>query len=173
MSNIYLRKANLDDLDAIMDIINEAKALLKKDGSTQWQNGSPNREKIEKDIDLGFSNVLIVDGEIAATAALYTTPDPTYAKIYDGAWSATADPYATTHTVAISSKFRGMHLSKFLFSNLTTLAVEKGFHNLRIDTHEMNVRMQRLAKSFGYVQRGIIYIDSTPEGKRLAFELNL
>jgi N-acetylglutamate synthase-like GNAT family acetyltransferase len=41
MSNIYVRKAQLQDLPAIMKIIDNAKALLKADGSPQWQDGSP------------------------------------------------------------------------------------------------------------------------------------
>ncbi len=173
MANIYLRKSTPQDLDDIMEIIEEARALLKKDGSTQWQNGSPNRAMLSHDIDQGNNYVLMVDDTVAGTASLFTEPDPTYEKIYEGSWNKPDAPYATIHRVALSSNFRGMHLSKFMFSNFTTVAVEKGFKNMRIDTHEKNVRMQGLAKSLGYSQRGIIYIDSSEDGKRIAFELNM
>jgi len=33
--------------------------------------------------------------------------------------------------------------------------------------------MQHIIKSFGYEYRGIIYVDDTPTGKRVAFELAL
>ena len=36
---IYIRKATLDDLDAVYEIIENARQLLKEDGSDQWQHG--------------------------------------------------------------------------------------------------------------------------------------
>lgn len=42
MAEIYLRRAQTQDLAAIMKIIDDAKNLLKKNGSPQWQNGYPN-----------------------------------------------------------------------------------------------------------------------------------
>ncbi|MCH4008775.1 GNAT family N-acetyltransferase [Companilactobacillus sp.] len=173
MATIYLRKSTLSDLDAVMEIIEEARALLKKDGSPQWQNGSPNRDTLKNDIESGINWVLIVDGKIAGAATLLESAEPSYSKIFEGSWNNTTEPYATTHRVAISSKFRGMHLSKFMFTNLTTIAIEHGFKNMRIDTHEMNERMQGLAKSLGYHYRGIVYVDEPVDGKRLAYELNL
>lgn len=173
MANIYLRKSSLNDLDDIMEIIGEAKALLKKDGSPQWQVGGPTREVLTNDIEKEINWVLIVDDVIAGTATLLDTPEPTYTDIKNGHWDNETDPYVTTHRVAISSKYRGMHLSKFMFTNLTTIAVEHGFKNLRIDTHALNQRMQGLAKSLGYQYRGNIFVDDPIDSKRLAFELNL
>lgn len=37
MAEIYLRRTQLQDLTAIMKIIDDAKELLKKNGSPQWQ----------------------------------------------------------------------------------------------------------------------------------------
>lgn len=36
MSSTYIKRAQLADLDAIMDIIAQAQARLKADGSPQW-----------------------------------------------------------------------------------------------------------------------------------------
>lgn len=77
MSNIYVRKAQLQDLPAIMKIIDNAKALLKADGSLQWQDGSPNETTFINDINHGNCWVLKVDNQIAGTATLLTTRMPT------------------------------------------------------------------------------------------------
>lgn len=172
MAVIYVRKSTLQDLDPIMEIINEAKALLKKDGSPQWQDGHPNQEMLTNDINKGINWVLIVGDTIAGVATLTTQPDPNYKDITEGAWK-NNDPYATIHRVAIRSQFRGMHLSKFMFSNLITIARIEGFKNLRIDTHQVNARMQKLSLDCGFEERGIIHVKDKIDTRRLAFELNL
>lgn len=172
MALIYMRKAKTSDIDAMMEIIDEAKALLKADGSTQWQDGHPDRTLLLNDIEHGFARVLIVDGEVAGTATLMTAPDPNYAKI-EGSWSDTTDPYGTIHRIAISSKFRGLKLSKFFFSNLISDTYSQGIYHMRIDTHEMNKRMQHLVKEFGFKYTGIIYVSDAIDGKRLAYELSM
>lgn len=173
MPNIYVKMASADDLNAIMVIIDDAKQLLKRDGSTQWQDGYPNRELLKDDILKHRCWVLMVGNQLAGTSTLLTEPEPTYIKIERGSWHEQDERYATIHRLAISSKFRGLHLSKFMFSNLISIGYLKGFRNFRIDTHEVNFRMQKLIQNFDFVYRGDIYIDQTPDGKRLAFELNM
>lgn len=46
MTQIYLRQAQLPDRDTIMQIIDDAKAAMKKAGSPQWQDGHPNTTMI-------------------------------------------------------------------------------------------------------------------------------
>ncbi len=73
MAEIYLRRAQLQDLPAIMKIIDDAKELLKKNGSPQWQNGYPNQETLTQDIAMQTNWVLINDNKVAATATFTAT----------------------------------------------------------------------------------------------------
>ena len=61
MAEIYLRRAQLQDLTAIMKIIDDAKELLKKNGSPQWQNGYPDQETFTQDIVMQTNWILIND----------------------------------------------------------------------------------------------------------------
>lgn len=173
MSTIYVRKAAKKDLNNMMSIIDQAKQLLKNDGSQQWQSGQPNEQTILKDIDQGYSYLLIVGNQIAGTSALLTDPDPNYQIILDGSWKNDQDPYATIHRIAVADKFRGKNLASYFFSNLLSLAYHQGFHNFRIDTHERNLRTQRLIGKFGFEYRGRIFVDSSSDGERYAYELHL
>ena len=125
---IYIRLAEKQDLDQIMEIIAEAKKLLKEDGNPQWQNGSPNRKMLAEDIALKRTYCLVANKEIAGVAVLLTTPDPNYTEI-DGAWKNNDEQYATIHRIAISTEFRGQHLSQFMMSNLISRGLMLGIHN--------------------------------------------
>ena len=173
MAEIYLRRAQLQDLPAIMKIIDDAKELLKKNGSPQWQNGYPNQETLTQDIAMQTKWVLINDNKVAATATLQLTPEPTYRNITQGQWQQPDEPYATIHRVAISSNYRGQGLSKLLFSNLLTVGQMQGIKNFRVDTHRSNKAMQHIAENFNFKKRGIIKVNDQNDPERLAYELNL
>ncbi|WP_283679210.1 GNAT family N-acetyltransferase [Lentilactobacillus sp. Marseille-Q4993] len=172
MPTIYVRKATPNDIPAIMSIINQAKALLKADGSPQWQDGHPNLEMITEDIEAERNWLLIVDGKVAGTAVLLTTPDPNYRVIKNGSWANDDEKYAAIHRIAVSADYRGHHLAKFFISNLLTVANGMNIHNIRIDTHKLNIRMQNLVTTCGFNQQGIIYVDDKNDPERLAYELN-
>ncbi|WP_119326200.1 GNAT family N-acetyltransferase [Companilactobacillus musae] len=177
MSSIYIRHAQISDLDEIMKIINQAKAMLKADDSPQWQSGYPNTAILKDDIMSQQCWLLVVDGKIAGTATLIVADDPNYREITDGQWENNTEPYATIHRIAISGNFAGQHLGKIFVSNLISYSYQNGIHNFRIDTHQLNKRMQHLATSSGYVHRGKIYVDESAtnheDNARLAYELNL
>lgn len=172
MPQISIRKSIPSDLQQIMVIVGQAKALLKADGSPQWQDGHPNEDMFKQDIANGNNWVLTVGNQIAGTATLQVGIEPSYARI-DGAWENTTAPYATIHRVAISSDYRGQHLSNYFISNLLTVGQIQGIHNFRIDTHPVNKRVQALASHFGFIKRGNIMVDDKNDPRRLAFELNL
>lgn len=173
MTLIYTRYATNNDLSNIMVIINEAKDFLKQSGSSQWQGIYPNENTILTDIKHKNALVLIVDDQIAGYAASVIGIEPSYQEI-NGEWKNTMDDYATFHRLAISSKYRGMHLANFMFSDLISLMTSQGIKNFRIDTSRKNKIMQHLALKHNFIERGIIMVDEDPEDpSRLAYELNL
>ncbi|MBD5806151.1 GNAT family N-acetyltransferase [Limosilactobacillus walteri] len=173
MAEIYLRRAQAPDLDAIMKIIKNAKSLLKENGSPQWQDGYPNRETFAQDIAMQTNWVLVDDHQVVATATLQLTPEPTYRIITNGQWSQPNDSYATIHRVAISNEYQGQGLSKILFSNLLTVGQMQGIKNFRLDTHRNNKAMQHIAENFNFRKRGIIEVNEKNDPERIAYELNL
>src|SRR5699024_12518030 len=94
MSSVYIKHAQVSDLTEIMKIISQAQAMLKADGSPQWQNGYPDTDIIKNDILAQQCWVLMVDGKIAGTATLIVADDPNYHDITNGQWQNTTDPYA-------------------------------------------------------------------------------
>jgi len=170
----YVRAATSADLPAMLAIIDAGRHALAADQIPQWQGTYPATPDLQADLDADRAWVLIVDGQIAGTAALLTTPDPNYAQIYQGSWAPhTDDHYASIHRIAIASGFHGQHLADFFFSNLMTISYQQGFHQLRIDTHRLNQRMQHVITKAGFTYRGIVYMAGDAQDQRNAYQILL
>lgn len=166
---IYLRKAEPEDMPAIMQIIHEARVFLGKSGSDQWQGSYPAQDDILDDMKKGQGYVLIHGGQVAAYSAVITGEDLAYSKITEGSWSNDNLDYVTVHRIAVSDDYRGQGLTRSLFSEIFNLMSARGYKDFRVDTHEMNKIMQRVFEREGFVFRGIVQID----GKRLAYQKEL
>lgn len=176
MAVIFTRLASKSDIPEIMAVVTEAKKLLKSEGNEQWPENYPNAEIFTEDIEKNYCYVLIVGHTIAGVATLWQEGDAPYENLIDGEWQNPSAPYSTIHRVAISSEFRGQNLTGILFSHLFSYSYENGFHNVRIDTHDYNKRMQHIMKKNGFEYRGKIIVDDTGKheySERLGFELNL
>lgn len=167
---MILRPSTLLDIPRILEIIDDAKALLKSLGINQWQNGYPNQKQIENDIQNKESFVVVNEvDEIMATTMFTTRKEPTYKKVIDGNWIVDeSKPYGVIHRLAMSKDFRGQGIAKFVFDELHDKLKNQGIKSLKIDTHEENMGMQSLIKKMGYQYCGIIY--TSYGDKRLAFE---
>lgn len=163
------RRATMADLPALMVIVQEAIELLKQQGSPQWQNGyGPTQEKISKMIQKQEMYVL-EDQIIVAMGALVHGIDPVYTAIEEGEWQGDA-PYISIHRVAVARQFTGKGLAKKILELLVNEAKKQGIDDVRIDTHQLNVGMQKAILSSGFSYCGIVHFP-VPEGERKAYQL--
>ena len=79
------RKATVYDREKIWKILQDAIKRRKVDGSRQWQDGYPNLETVDTDIQQDYGYVLEIQGEIAAYAAVIFEKEPAY-EIIEGKW---------------------------------------------------------------------------------------
>ncbi|MGY0255906.1 GNAT family N-acetyltransferase [Limosilactobacillus fermentum] len=168
-----MRKATLEDLDRIWEIVEDARALLKADGSEQWQDGYPTRLTFQQDIEFGNCYLMIAGDRIAGTVTLMPQGDTHYNYIVDGEWATPCYPFATIHRIAIDSAYRGRHFANYIMSTLISVVMQKGSANSRIATHAKNDRVHNLVQNFGFVKRGKAYTGPTPDDLRNVYELNL
>ena len=96
MAVIYTRKATTDDLDKIMSIVEDARALFKNDKIPQWQGSYPDEERFKEDINNEEAYVLIVGDEVAGIGVLTTERQENYDAIEEGSWKLD-DDYAAIH----------------------------------------------------------------------------
>lgn len=166
MKLIYADKTHILE---IMNIINGAKRHLNEQGIDQWQNSYPNIERITLDISQKKGCILIDDDQILAYFITEFNGDSDYENII-GSWD-TDKNSVVLHRVAMSTKYRGKGLSKYIFDEVTKLCIEKNIHGIRIDTHEDNKKMIHVLEKNGFTYCGIVYY--TDGKKRLAFNKKL
>lgn len=170
---MIIRKTATADLDALMDIFDEARGTIAALGIDQWQNGYPSRDVIAEDISLGRSYLVDLDGNICGTFVLVDDGEMTYNKIYDGHWLTGDDSqsYVAVHRVAISVKNRGSGISTAIINYAAEYVKSLGRASVRIDTHKGNVVMRRMLEKHDFTHCGTIYLQNGDS--RVAYELRL
>jgi len=168
---MLFRLAKNKDIDNIMRIIGEAQTALRALNIDQWQNGYPAVGDIQKDIDAQSGYVLEDEtGEIVGYTAVFIDFEPTYDKIFDGAWLS-IDRFVVAHRMAVKQSEKRKGIAEILFAEIIHIAKNQGITSFKFDTHEGNIPMRNLAKKLGFVYCGIILLNSG--AKRMAFEKDL
>ena len=163
--NYHFKKAELSEIAPVWEILQQAIQRRKEDGSTQWQDGYPNPEVIQKDIEKGEGFVL-ADGEtIIGYSAVLINDEPAYEKI-EGKWL-TNDDFVVMHRVAISEKYLGKGLAKMILKYIEEFAVSNNIYSIKADTNFDNIVMMKIFESSGYTYCGEVYFRGSP---RKAYE---
>jgi len=161
MSRI-IREATPTDIPEIMKVVDAAKGIMRQSGNMhQWGEGYPSEAVIAADMERNGGFVVEDEKKIVGYFAFLQSPEPTYAKIYEGKWIDDTLPYHVVHRIASNPDAHGIFSSimDFCFSHDT---------NIRIDTHRDNKIMQHVILKQGFSYCGIIYLLSGDE--RLAYQ---
>ena len=160
---LHIRMAVPEDIPAIMAVLEAAKGIMRADGNLgQWIDGYPSEAIVSQDIAKGFGYVVTRPGQgIAGYFAWIASPEPTYAKIYDGAWLDDDAPYHVIHRIGSLPDVHGV------FAAIMDFAFSRD-RNVRIDTHRDNRIMQHNILKHGFTYCGIILLASGDE--RLAYQ---
>ena len=158
---MLIRKTLESDLPRIAQIYENAKRFMRECGNPdQWNDGRPNADTAREDMERGVGYVAEELGEVVAVFMFSDGADPTYARIYDGAWRSD-EPYGVIHRIAVAEQGRGIidFCISWCFDRRP---------NLRIDTHRDNLPMQRALAKRGFEYCGIIHLANGDE--RLAYQ---
>ena len=153
------------DVAAIWSILQQAILRRKNDGSNQWQDGYPNPDVVQRDIDRGYGYVLISDEEVIGYAAVILNDEPAYAAIV-GTWLTNGDFYVV-HRIAVSDKFIGKGLGKIILNFIEELARKNNVPSIKVDTNFDNPAMLKTFENLGYKYCGEVTFRGSP---RKAYE---
>jgi GNAT superfamily N-acetyltransferase len=163
--NYDFRKAELSEIAPIWAILRQAIQRRKEDGSNQWQDGYPNPEVVQKDIEKGEGFVLVAGETIIGYSALLINDEPAYGNI-EGKWLTNTD-FVVMHRVAISENYLGKGLAKLMIKNIEDFALSNTIFSVKADTNFDNLPMIKIFESQGYTYCGEVYFRGSP---RKAYE---
>ena len=163
--NYTFRKATDDQIPAIWEILQQAITRRKKDGSQQWQDGYPNPEVIQKDIEKGAGYVLSTGDTVIGYCAVMLNDEPAYADIR-GKWL-TDDDFVVVHRVAIADEYAGQGLAKKIFEFIEEIARDNNIYSIKADTNFDNPAMLRTFEKLAYTYCGEVFFRGSA---RKAFE---
>ena len=174
---MFLRRTTVDEISAVFDIIEQAKARIAGLGIDQWQTGYPDRAVIEGDVACGKSYVVVDDdGAVLGTAMFDAQGDPAYDELIEGAWltdSDSSDPdYLVVHRVAVGDASAGRGVARHILSEAERVAVEQRLSSVRIDTHLGNAPMRAVLEKCGFTPCGVFLLANRnePTRERVAYE---
>ncbi|QAA81692.1 GNAT family N-acetyltransferase [Aequorivita sp. H23M31] len=153
--NYTFRKATIQDIPQIWQILQDAIARRKDDGSNQWQDGYPNPETIENDITIEAGYILEIDSQIAGYAAILINDEPEYDNL-KGKWLTTGD-FVVFHRLAVAKEFLGKGMASELFLQIEKFAKDHNINSIKADTNFDNLAMLHLFENLGYHFCGEVY----------------
>ena len=145
-----LRRAQLEDVPAIMAVIRRVVPLMRAAGNLQWDDVYPNPEVFSRDIQKEQLWVAEIDGAIAGVAAITEDQEPEYARV---GWDIT-ERAIVVHRVAVDPEFRGRGIAEALMRQAEIVATERNISVLRVDTNTQNMATQKLFPKLGYKLSG-------------------
>lgn len=162
-----IRLATSDDIASLKEIYAHGRTFIKSYQSPQWQNNYPSDALIQDDISKNALYVYLYDNQIVGVMTVFDD-EPTYDYI-EGNWLS-HKPYKVVHRIATHKDYyqRGIaaKLLDYVYSDLGAISI-------RIDTHELNVPMQKMLIKNGFSYCGIIYLNTIEDRKRLAYQKDI
>ena len=159
-NELSLQKAALTETAVIWDILQQAIAQRRRDGSEQWQNGYPNEQTVADDVRDGYGYVLVQDGVIIGYAAIIFGIEPAYNDI-NGNWITQGD-YVAVHRVAIADAVKGKGMATRLFLLIEDLCRQQDVYSIKVDTNFDNIPMLKVLEKLHYVYCGEIFFGGAP-----------
>jgi GNAT superfamily N-acetyltransferase len=141
-----IRKATLEDINSIMQIVQETIFEMKSYNNTQWDENYPLESNFIDDINKGELYVVDEDGDVGGFACINKVEPEEYK---DLTWK--LDTAALViHRMAVNPKFRRKGIGTKLISFADELALEQNIKLLKTDTYSLNTKMQGLFEKCGY-----------------------
>ena len=160
MSAILFRTAHKKDVPSIWKLLQDAIYRRGIEGSNQWQDGYPNLDILEKDVENEHGFVLTHNEQIVGYIALLINDEPEYQRL-EGQWKTNGD-FVVFHRLAVSQQFLGKGLAKRLFLEVERFAFSRNIYSIKADTNHDNKPMLHLFDARGYIRCGRVYFRGSP-----------
>lgn len=159
------RLATSSDIPRIMEIIQQAKKQMYREGKQQWNETYPTQEHIACDIKDENGYVMCMSEHIIAYGAVVFNGEPTYSSI-QGSWLSDQQ-YVVLHRLAVADEMKKQGIATMFIKEVEKMSFQKGIYSFKVDTNYDNIYMQRTLSKLGFTYCGEIIFQ---KGSRMAYE---
>jgi len=141
-----IRKAVLEDIDQIMDILDKTKSEMHIYNNFQWDENYPTKEDFINDIKKENLYCIEIEKSIAGFVCANTTEPSEYNGLN---WSSTKMAMVI-HRMSVNPEYRQRGIGTKLMKFVESVAIKDNIEYLKTDTYSLNVKMNNLFKKCGY-----------------------
>ena len=141
-----IRKAVLEDIKKVMEILNKTKSEMHLYNNFQWDESYPRRSDFINDIKKENLYSIEVDGDLAGFVCLNNIEPIEYKQLN---WSCKGTAMVI-HRMSVNPKFRGIGIGTKLMKFAQEIANKNNIKYLKTDTYSLNIKMNNLLKKCGY-----------------------
>jgi len=140
------RKSNISDSQKILEAYILSTKSMLSNSIDQWHYNYPNIHNIEKDIALGISHVIEIEGRVGVIV-LDESIDDQYNLLK---WPYPSVKPLVIHRLAVHPDLQGKGVGKRLCKFAEEVAQERGCDSIRLDAYSTNRASNQLYLSLGY-----------------------
>ncbi|WP_053976727.1 GNAT family N-acetyltransferase [Mangrovimonas xylaniphaga] len=165
-----IRKATLQDLDAVVSITLACAKHMCGNGIFQWNDNYPNRAAFKKDIER--EELLVFEKQNGILGCVVRSPhkDDVYNNV---TWLTKDENNLYIHRLAVQPNYQGQGIAQQLMDTVEQYARTNSFKSIRLDTFSQNSRNQKFYELRGYKQLEAIYFPNQSEHPFYCYELVL
>jgi len=145
-------KSTIDDIKAIMQIIEEIKKEMKSYNHSQWDENYPQQKDFTRDIENGE---LYIDVENQIIRGFICVNDVSPEEYNDLTWTSNEN-YMVIHRMGVNLANRKQGVASKLMHFAESFALKNGNTYMRTDTYSLNTNMQNLLEKLNYQFTGEI-----------------
>ena len=143
---IIIRKAVIEDLKDIMEIIKQTVVEMHSYNNNQWDENYPKEKDFISDIQKEDLFVLERQGKLAGFVCINKVEPLEYSGLR---WSLNEDTMVV-HRMSVDPTYRRNGIGKELMKFTDELALRNNIRYLKTDTYSINTKMNALFEKSGY-----------------------
>ena len=152
--DISYRTANIDDLDDIFRLVDNAVKQLERDKIHQWDSIYPTKEDFRNDIKKNQLYVGTINDKIVVVYAVNKESDAQYK---NGEWQYTGDDYNVVHRLCVSPDHQNKGIARTTLLHIESELKLLGIKAIRLDAFCENPYSLKLYSNNEYRKVGVAY----------------
>ena len=140
-------KANINDLEEIYSLYQNAIIAMEKDNIQQWDEIYPDKDILKEDITKNQMYIGKTDNKIAVCFVLSEECDEEYK---NGCWKYTDSRFNVIHRLCVNPLFQNQGIAAKTLEYIENLSKSEGYDSIRLDCFTQNPYSRKLYDKAGY-----------------------